>query len=321
MKRLLVVLCSLALLLASSVSLAAPKKRGKTDQDEGEKTHIVAPGQTLAKIAKRYRVTVEALREANDLPAGRLKPGTKLVIPSDDAPAEKPKGKSKGKAGQGDEDRDSESDDDKADKKKGKRKADKKKDKEEEEDEDAIKPGHVRLVHGDQSWEGRAVEGKAGAKVTPAATKAFTRMLAPASGEGHSIDKRLISLVVAVSDHFGGKPIEIVSGFRPATSKQHPSKHNTGSAIDFRVRGVRNEELRDFVRTFKKVGVGYYPNSSFVHLDVRPTSTYWVDHSGPGETPQYHKEGPNKEASDEDKKSDKKDDKKDGKKPRKRTDA
>jgi hypothetical protein len=33
------------------------------------------------------------------------------------------------------------------------------------------------------------------------------------------------------------------------------------------------------------VGVGYYPNSSFVHLDVRETNTYWVDYAGPGEAP------------------------------------
>ena len=30
-----------------------------------------------------------------------------------------------------------------------------------------------------------------------------------------------------------------------------------------------NEALRDFCRTLKNVGCGYYPNSVFVHMDVR----------------------------------------------------
>ena len=55
-----------------------------------------------------------------------------------------------------------------------------------------------------------------------------------------------------------------------------------GLACDFRVVGVGNTQLRDYLRqTFKKVGVGYYPNSSFVHLDVRKDqSAFWIDYSG-----------------------------------------
>ena len=58
-----------------------------------------------------------------------------------------------------------------------------------------------------------------------------------------------------------------------------------GLACDFRVVGVKNTELRDYLRhAFKHVGVGYYPNSSFVHLDVRQgASAFWIDYSGPGE--------------------------------------
>jgi hypothetical protein len=35
------------------------------------------------------------------------------------------------------------------------------------------------------------------------------------------------------------------------------------------------------------VGVGYYPNSTHIHLDVRDKTTYWVDYSFPGERPHY----------------------------------
>jgi hypothetical protein len=62
-----------------------------------------------------------------------------------------------------------------------------------------------------------------------------------------------------------------------------------GLACDFRVAGVSNTELRDYLRrNFDKVGVGYYPNSSFVHLDVRKDhSAFWIDYSGPGERALY----------------------------------
>jgi hypothetical protein len=33
------------------------------------------------------------------------------------------------------------------------------------------------------------------------------------------------------------------------------------------------------------VGVGFYPNSSFIHLDVRGCAMQWVDYAGPGEAP------------------------------------
>jgi hypothetical protein len=62
-----------------------------------------------------------------------------------------------------------------------------------------------------------------------------------------------------------------------------------GLACDFRVEGVKTAELRDYLRkTFDKVGVGYYPNSTFVHLDVRKErSAFWIDYSGPGERSVY----------------------------------
>src|SRR5262249_37193718 len=65
-----------------------------------------------------------------------------------------------------------------------------------------------------------------------------------------------------------------------------------GRAVDFMVRGVRNETVRDFCRTLRNVGVGYYPNSSFVHLDARTSNAYWVDYAGPGQGPRYHPSDP-----------------------------
>ena len=54
--------------------------------------------------------------------------------------------------------------------------------------------------------------------------------------------------------------------------------------------GVSNEALVAFCKTLPDTGCGYYPNSSFVHVDVRaptPGHDYWIDASGPGESPHY----------------------------------
>ena len=48
----------------------------------GERVHRVRSGETLTGLAKRYRVSVQALREANDLSSGAtLKAGATLKIP------------------------------------------------------------------------------------------------------------------------------------------------------------------------------------------------------------------------------------------------
>ena len=98
------------------------------------------------------------------------------------------------------------------------------------------------------------------------------------------MNERLLTILTQVSDHFAGRPLRVVSGFR-TTSWVEESKHPLGRACDFVVLGVPNKVLRDYLRTLDSVGVGYYPNSTFVHLDVRERNTYWVDYAGPGEPP------------------------------------
>jgi hypothetical protein len=127
--------------------------------------------------------------------------------------------------------------------------------------------------------------------------KAFERMMRQGNGT-HAVDPRLVALVGIVSSHFAGKPIEVVSGYRAYTPTQYTahSNHNLGKALDFRIRGVSNEALRDFCRTLRSAGCGYYPNSTFVHMDVRDKSTFWIDYSRPGEPPRYN--APNLDADE-----------------------
>jgi uncharacterized protein YcbK (DUF882 family) len=102
---------------------------------------------------------------------------------------------------------------------------------------------------------------------------------------------RLVQLMQRVAEHFPGETIEVVSGYRAARRRGHLSKHNVGQALDFRVTNVSNKELYAFIKTLPRTGTGYYPNSVFVHLDVRDRSYTWTDVSKPGETARYLEPG------------------------------
>src|SRR5262249_50695621 len=97
--------------------------------------------------------------------------------------------------------------------------------------------------------------------------------------------------VQAVADHFDKSGTNtkffVISGYRPASVG---SMHSTGRAMDFRIDGVKNEDVVAFCKTINDTGCGYYPNSSFVHMDVRDSGTgppAWMDARGPGETRRY----------------------------------
>ncbi len=82
-----------------------------------------------------------------------------------------------------------------------------------------------------------------------------------------------------------GKPggvIDVVCGYRTPwsnnflrTRSRHTgvaknSEHMQAKAIDIRVPGVRTRRLRDVALSLDEGGVGYYPRSQFVHVDVGP---------------------------------------------------
>jgi uncharacterized protein YcbK (DUF882 family) len=120
----------------------------------------------------------------------------------------------------------------------------------------------------------------------------FNRFMRDGSGKGGRVGRmhpRLASLFYRVCRYYAsqGKRIEVISGYRPA-AKNSRSPHKKGLAVDFRVKGVSNAALRDYLRKgYDKVGVGYYPNSVFVHFDVRQRSAFWIDYSGPGQEAEY----------------------------------
>ena len=103
----------------------------------------------------------------------------------------------------------------------------------------------------------------------------------PSSGNEHPIDPHILDLVYRVQTHFNAHEVRIISGYR-TPRKASASNHAKGRAIDLVVPGATDEEVAKFAREQGFVGVGVYPVSGFVHLDVRERSYFWVDTSGPG---------------------------------------
>lgn len=100
------------------------------------------------------------------------------------------------------------------------------------------------------------------------------------SGLEHDIDTRLLTVLSHVYDHFGGKRIELLSGYR--FQRRTTSNHFHGTAADIRIPGVDPLKVRTFVSTLDSggMGVGWYPKVGFVHVDVRqPPSYRWIDYS------------------------------------------
>ena len=103
------------------------------------------------------------------------------------------------------------------------------------------------------------------------------------------IPERLLWYLYLVGQHFDAQ-LEVVSGYRSRERKT--SRHRHMKAVDFRISGVDPKTIWTWAKRFDDVGLGWYPTSKFVHLDVRETSAYWIDDSGPGQRSRYRKKVP-----------------------------
>ncbi len=104
------------------------------------------------------------------------------------------------------------------------------------------------------------------------------------TGEQRAVDPRLYESVSVIQDHFRGKRIELVSGFR--FQEKETSRHYHASAADMRIEGISIRELYDFAESLDTggMGIGIYPRSGFVHVDWRAPgepSYRWTDRSPP----------------------------------------
>ena len=114
----------------------------------------------------------------------------------------------------------------------------------------------------------------------PDALAALDRVLRDhRTGEVHPIAPGLIDLVADLAGQFGRPDaVQIISGYRSPASNAalHArssgvatrSLHMQGMAMDIRVPGAPLERLRNAALALRRGGVGYYPASNFVHVDV-----------------------------------------------------
>lgn len=99
------------------------------------------------------------------------------------------------------------------------------------------------------------------------------------TGEAHPIAPGLIDLVTTLrSSVETEQTVQVISGYRsPHTNAALQelghgvathSLHMQGMAIDIRIPGIQLAHLRDAALALRSGGVGYYPDSDFVHVDV-----------------------------------------------------
>lgn len=105
------------------------------------------------------------------------------------------------------------------------------------------------------------------------------------SNEIRPIEPALLDLLHALHGRLEGRqPFEIISGYRsPATNARlaadsgrvaRNSLHIQGQAIDIRLPGHTLGDLRQAAIDLRAGGVGYYPRSDFVHVDIGRVR-YW----------------------------------------------
>lgn len=141
------------------------------------------------------------------------------------------------------------------------------------------RPRQLSFFHTHTSEKLDVVYAESG-RYVPEALEAINRLLRDfRSGEVHPIDAALLDILHDVRSATGGRGrFEIISGFRSpvtndmlrnrSTGVAQGSLHLSGQAIDVRLTGVPTRQLQRAALGLARGGVGYYPESDFVHLDT-----------------------------------------------------
>jgi len=100
------------------------------------------------------------------------------------------------------------------------------------------------------------------------------------TGEVHRYDPRLFDVLSDLVRSVGhaGAEINVICGYRTPWSNQYLRTHTSGvaknslhmqaEAIDIRLPGVKTFAFRNAALALGRGGVGYYPQSDFIHVDV-----------------------------------------------------
>jgi len=99
------------------------------------------------------------------------------------------------------------------------------------------------------------------------------------TGDVYRMDPQLLDILYELRRRAGGRgTFEIISAYRsPQTNEMLRSRsdgvakrslHMEGKAMDVRLVGARLDRLRDEALALAVGGVGYYPESEFIHVDT-----------------------------------------------------
>lgn len=123
-----------------------------------------------------------------------------------------------------------------------------------------------------------AVDGK---KLAPAHKRLEHFLRDHYTDEVGAIDPKLFDLLYRLRLTLDTRePFQVISGFRSSKTNNRlrnksrrsgvakKSLHMVGQAIDIRLSGVSLTDLRDAALALQAGGVGYYPRSDFVHVDI-----------------------------------------------------
>ena len=108
---------------------------------------------------------------------------------------------------------------------------------------------------------------------------------------GGKASLRLVSLLDFLEDHFQGKPIRLISGYRSPeynTALRRKGKlaaktslHMEAMAADIEIEGVPGRTLWDYARSLDCCGAGYY-HSQGIHIDTGPKRSWDETSTGVG---------------------------------------
>ena len=232
---------------ANGMKFSQPLRAGQMLQLPPPGVTYVSPGQTLSHIARAHHCSVEELRRLNGLGESSRLHAGARLTLPGYMPAEA-------------RDRDW---------------------------GEPERPGHVTFVGQDGKIVAELVDAEG--RVRLKGLRILGRQMNRDENDpSEHVHPRLAVLLAKISDHFGGRDIHVVSGFRkPGGYTLDASRHVAGRAADIQVEGVPRSLVWDYCRSLAQTGCGFYPNSVFVHVDVREQEAQWVDWSGPGKRPRY----------------------------------
>jgi uncharacterized protein YcbK (DUF882 family) len=144
----------------------------------------------------------------------------------------------------------------------------------------SVQDGRLRLYHTHTGEHLDVVYRHGDTYIPEALTKLDLFLRDHRTGEVHHFDPRLFD-VVADTARAVGRPnaeVYIICGYRAPASNEYLRTHTSGvakhslhmqaEAIDIRLPGTRTLEFRNAALALGRGGVGYYPQSDFIHVDV-----------------------------------------------------